>query len=134
MEWKRDNYLISDDRRILDPEKIYGMLSKSYWASDRPKEKILESIDNSLCFGMYCGGQQIGFARMVTDKVFFSWIMDVIIDDTFRGKGLGKWLLECILAHPDIASTKQRLATKDAHGLYEQFGFRTEECMGRPRK
>jgi GNAT superfamily N-acetyltransferase len=134
MQWKKDNYLISDDKSLIDREKIYEMLAKTYWGAYRMKAAIMQSIDNSLCFGVYHEKKIIGFARVVTDKVFFSWIMDVVIDESYRGEGLGKWLLECMLSHPDIKNTKQRLATKDAHGFYQQYGFKIEECMVRDKQ
>lgn len=131
MEWRKGEYLISDDRNLVDTDKVLDMLSKSYWGIGRSNKIVLESINNSICFGVYYKDKLIGFARAVTDKTVFSWIADVIIDESYRGNGLGKWLLECILSHPDIKNTKQRLATKDAHGLYEKFGFKREECMVR---
>jgi GNAT superfamily N-acetyltransferase len=131
MEWRKGEYLISDDRNLVDTDKVLDMLLKSYWGVGRSNKIVLESINNSICFGVYYKDKLIGFARAVTDKTVFSWIADVIIDEPHRGNGLGKWLLECILSHPDIKNTKQRLATKDAHGLYEKFGFKREECMVR---
>lgn len=131
MEWRKENYLISDDPRSLNAANVLQLLSKSYWGAGRPDETVLESIKNSICFGVYYDGNLIGFARAVTDKAVFTWIADVIIDEAYRGKGLGTWLVECILSHPDIKNTKQRLATRDAQGLYEKFGFKTEECMAR---
>jgi GNAT superfamily N-acetyltransferase len=134
MEWIKDEFIISNDKALLDTVKVLDMLSKSYWGAGRPDEIVLESINNSICFGVYHKDKLIGFARALTDKAAFSWIADVIIDEAYRGQGLGKWLVECILSHPDIKNTKQRLATKDAHGLYEQFGFIRDECMTRKIK
>jgi GNAT superfamily N-acetyltransferase len=131
MEWRKEDYLISNDSKLLDTEKVLDLLSKSYWATERANQTVLESIKNSICFGVYHKGELIGFARAVTDKAVFTWIADVIIHECYRGKGLGTWLVECIVSHPDIKNTKQRLATKDAHGLYEKFGFKREECMAR---
>lgn len=133
MEWRRDDCLVSDDRTLIDRDKAHAMIARTYWAEGRTREKVHRSIDRSLCLGLYHEGRMIGFARAVTDRVFFSWIMDLIIEEEFRGRGLGKWLTECLLAHPDIRDTKVRLSTKDAHGLYEQYGFTREECMARPR-
>ncbi|MFD2614192.1 GNAT family N-acetyltransferase [Paenibacillus gansuensis] len=132
MEWKKGMYKISDASDALDLDFICRELSKSYWAGERVRSSIVESIRNSLCFGLYDAlGKQVGFARVVTDKVVFSWICDVIIHEDYRGRGLGKWLMSCVLEHPDVKNTKQRLATRDAHGLYEKFGFQTDEMMTR---
>ncbi|WP_082882297.1 GNAT family N-acetyltransferase [Paenibacillus swuensis] len=132
MEWKKGLYKVSDSGELLDIDFICRELSKSYWASDRVRGSIVESVRNSLSFGLYdVLGKQIGYARVVTDKVVFSWICDVIVHEDYRGRGLGKWLMSCVLDHPDVKQTKQRLATRDAHGLYERFGFVTDEMMTR---
>jgi GNAT superfamily N-acetyltransferase len=133
LKWEKEGYIVSDDKTLLQVGKIEAWLSEAYWAAGRSREIIIKSIQHSLCFGMYNpDGRQIGFARVITDQAVFSWIMDVIIDPEFRGKGLGKKLVECIIAHPDILHTKMGLATKDAHGLYRQFDFEMDECMRRP--
>lgn len=133
MEWQKNEYLVSDDQTLLQIEKIEGWISESYWAKGRSRKVIEESIQHSLCFGLYGqNGRQIGFARVITDQAVFSWIMDVIIDQEYRGRGLGKFIVECIISHPAIKNTKMGLATKDAHDLYRQFGFEIEECMRRP--
>lgn len=133
MEWQKNEYLVSNDQTLLQIEKIEAWISESYWAKGRSRKIIEKSIQHSLCFGLYDqDGRQIGFARVITDQAVFSWIMDVIIDQEYRGRGLGKFLVECIISHPAIKKTKMGLATKDAHDLYRQFGFETEECMRRP--
>jgi GNAT superfamily N-acetyltransferase len=129
MEWKRDGYLITDELDRVNLDAIHGWLSDSYWAKGRPREVMVQAIPNSLCFSLYSGDRQIGFARAVTDKATFSWICDVIIDPAFRGQGLGKWLMACVTGHPDIENTKQILKTRDAHRLYEKYGFRQDHCM-----
>jgi len=100
MEWTKGPYRISDDRSELDLFFIASALQRSYWAADRPREIVEQSLDNSLCFGLYQGDRQLGFARVVTDKVTFAWICDVIVDEDQRGVGLGKWLMECLEEHP----------------------------------
>ncbi|MCM3598391.1 GNAT family N-acetyltransferase [Metabacillus idriensis] len=133
MEWQKNEYHVSDDQTLLQIEKIEAWISESYWAKGRSRKVIEESIKHSLSFGLYDqNGRQIGFARVITDQAVFSWIMDVIIDEEYRGRGLGKFLVECIISHPTIKNTKMGLATKDAHNLYRQFGFETEEYMRRP--
>jgi GNAT superfamily N-acetyltransferase len=132
MEWHKENFRVSDGKESLELETIYKWLSTAYWASDRKKETVKASIEHSLCFGLYYGSKQIGFARVVTDKVVFSWLMDVIVDDTYRGQGLGKWFLKCILEHPDVINTRMGLTTKDAHTFYEKFKFERVACMCQP--
>lgn len=137
-EWQRDEFLISTDRDRLDVPLIHNFLSNdSYWAKGRAIETVKRSIENSLDFGLYKGEQQIGFARVVTDYATFAWIADVFVLDEYRGRGLGKWLMEVILAHPELQKFRRWvLATKDAHEIYRQFGFselrRPERWMERP--
>lgn len=122
---------ISTDSARVDIDFVCRVLGSSYWAEGRPRHVIEESIKHSLCFGIFDSstGKQAGFARVVTDKVTFSWICDVIIDTGVRGRGLGKFLMSEIVAHPDVRETRSRLATKDAHGLYQKFGYEHEELM-----
>jgi len=116
---------ISTDKSRLDLEMIHRFLSeKSYWARKRALEQTKTAIENSICFGLYEGRRQIGFARVVTDKATFAYLGDVFVLDGFRGEGLGKWLMETVISHPEIQGLRRWvLATRDAHGLYEQFGF-----------
>lgn len=123
-EWRRGDYLISDDPARLDIEVIHGYLKRSYWAASRPVERIVRSIEHSLPFGLYKDGRQIGFARAVTDYSTFAYLADVFVLEEFRAEGLGKWLVEVALAHPDLQEMRRwMLATRDAHELYRQFGF-----------
>jgi GNAT superfamily N-acetyltransferase len=124
-EWRRGDYLISTDRARLDWDAIYGYLSgESYWAKGRSMETIRRSVENSLPFGIYKGERQVGFARVVTDYATFAWIADVFVLEEFRGHGLSKWLMDVMLAHPELQGFRRWvLATKDAHGLYHQYGF-----------
>jgi GNAT superfamily N-acetyltransferase len=133
MEWKRDGFSISDDPERLDIGFIDGALQTSYWARGRSIDTIRQSIRNSLCFGVYEGDRQIGFARVVTDQCTFSWVCDVIITPQYRGRGIGTWLMQCVVDHPQTKSTMQILGTKDAHSLYEKVGFVRREMMVRPR-
>ena len=124
MEYKRDQFLISDDPAQLDFEAISDFLSRAYWADKRPREVIRKSLQFSLNFGVYDGNRQIGFARVITDRATFAYLCDVFVHEDFRGKALGKWMMECILAHPELQGLRRwSLATHDAHGLYKQFGF-----------
>lgn len=130
MEWTRKGYRISDDKSELDMFYVVPALQKSYWANGRPQEIIEESIRNSLTLGVYTDDRQIGFARAVTDKCTFAWICDVMIHPDYRGAGLGKWLMDCLSAHPDVANVSlEMLRTRDAHGLYEQYGYTVCDAM-----
>ena len=134
MKMERDGILISTEPGRLDLDFICRGLKRTYWATTRRRDVIKESIRNSVCFGVYdqAAGTQIGFARVVTDRSTFAWICDVFIDEGYRGRGLGKWLMSCVTAHPDVRNSMSILGTRDAHGLYEKFGFVRAELMKRP--
>ncbi len=122
---KRDNFEIDDDRSRLDVDAIHDFLSnESYWAGNRSREQTETAIANSICFGVYDGERQIGFARVVSDKATFAYLGDVYILDEYRGQGLSKWLMQVIVDHSELQGLRRWvLATKDAHGLYEKYGF-----------
>jgi len=123
-QWQRGEYTISTDKSRLDVDVIHGYLNTSYWAAGRSVETIQRSIENSLPFGVYKADQQTGFARVITDYATFAWIADVFILDAFQGQGLGNWLMEVIISHPELQGFRRWvLATKDAHELYRKFGF-----------
>lgn len=120
----KEGFAITTEKDFFNVEYIHAFLSKSYWAEGIPIETVQKSIENSLCFGVFHLGRQIGFARVITDKATFGYLADVFIDEAYRGQGLSKWLMEEILNHPDLQGFRRMmLATKDAHGLYAQFGF-----------
>ncbi|MBI5859086.1 MAG: GNAT family N-acetyltransferase [Sphingobacteriales bacterium] len=120
----RDIYSITTDKLKLDIDFIHRFLTQSYWADRISKEIVAKSIEGSLCFGVFDGDRQIGFARMVTDNATFAYLADVFIEKNYRGKGLSKWLMQIIMSHPDLQGLRRiLLATRDAHGLYSQFGF-----------
>lgn len=123
-EYHRDDYTISTDKTRLDIPCIHQYLSeRSYWAKGRSLEVVKRSIQHSLCFGVYKAGEQVGFARIVTDYATFSWLCDVFILENHRGRGLGKWLVETIVEHPAFHPTnKFMLATSNAHELYRRYG------------
>ena len=129
MKWYKDDYVLTDDRTRVDIGKVTELLSDTYWAKDRPPELVRKSIENSMCFSIFFHNTQIGFCRVATDYAVFAWIADIIIHPEHRGKGLGKLLISIIVKHPDIPGSLQLLKTKDAHSLYEKFGFRIDECM-----
>lgn len=120
-----ESFEISTDKTRLQFDVIQRFLVEdSYWAGNRTAEQTRRAIENSLCFGVYAGTRQIGFARVVSDFSTFAYIGDVFVLEEFRGKGLSKKLMEAMFAHPDLQNLRRWvLATKDAHGLYEQFGF-----------
>jgi GNAT superfamily N-acetyltransferase len=123
-EWSKGEYKISTDRRLLDLDVIYGFLSQSYWAAGRSIETVRHSIDNSLAFGLYSIDKQVGFARVVTDFATFAWLADVFVLEKVRGRGLGVWLLETLVSHPELQNLRRWvLATRDAHELYRKVGF-----------
>lgn len=127
LEWQKGEYTISTDRARLDANAIHKFLSEeSYWAKERTKEQTTLAIKNSLPFGVYTGENLIGFARVVTDYATFAYLGDVFILEDFRGRGLSLWLMETIVNHPDLQGFRRWiLATRDAHALYEKFGFDT---------
>lgn len=117
-------FFISTDKSKLDLDTIHGFLSKSYWADGRTRETIQKSIDNSICFGVYLDEEQIGFARVVSDYSIFAYIMDVFILEEYRGNGYSKQLMHAITTYEDTCDCENWfLRTKDAQGLYSQFGF-----------
>ncbi|CAN5584476.1 GNAT family N-acetyltransferase [soil metagenome] len=125
MEWKRSEFTISTDRERLQLDAIYKFLTEeSYWAKTRTREQTETAVKNSLPFGVYKGENQIGFARVVTDYATFAYLGDVYILQEFRGQGLSKWLMEVLINHPELQGFRRWvLATRDAHTLYEKFGF-----------
>ncbi len=124
-EWQQGDYVISTDRARLDISFIHDFLSNtSYWAQGRSLNVVRRSVDNSLNFGVFNGDKQVGFARVVTDYATFAWLADVFIVSGHRGHGLGRWLIQIIIAHPQLRGLRRWiLATRDAHGLYRRFGF-----------
>ena len=124
-EYRRGNYVISTDQSRLELKVVHDFLTNtSYWAKGRSFETVKRAVENSLSFGLYENDRQIGFARVVTDYATFAWLADVFVLDEFRGQGLGTWLMEVILSHPQLQGFRRwTLATKDAHEIYRRFGF-----------
>jgi GNAT superfamily N-acetyltransferase len=121
-----DGYEISTDPFRLDLDAVHAFLESAYWSPGVPRETVQRSIENSLPFGLYApGGDQAGFARVLTDRAVFAHLADVFVLPEHRGRGLGVWLVETVLDHPELRGLRRfSLATEDAHGLYERFGFR----------
>jgi GNAT superfamily N-acetyltransferase len=125
LEWQKDNFIITTNRDDLQINAILDYLvNQSYWAKNRTAEQMEKIVENSLCFGLYKDEKQIGFARVVTDFATVAYLGDVYVLPEFQGEGLGKWLMEVIVNHPDLQGFRRWvLATRDAHKLYEKYGF-----------
>ncbi|HEU5414780.1 MAG TPA: GNAT family N-acetyltransferase [Candidatus Angelobacter sp.] len=122
--WVRGEFEISTDPARIDLVAVHAFLTNSYWAAGIPLETVERSIRNSLCFGIYQRNCQVGFARVITDCATFAYLGDVFLLQEHRGQGLSKWMMECIMAHPELQGLRRwSLLTRDAHGLYRQFGF-----------
>ena len=124
-----NGFLISDEKELLQLERVHQLLSTTYWASKRDVDTIKASIDNSLCFGVYLDNYQVGFARCVTDYAVIFWLCDVIIDERFRHQGLGQKLVECIVYHEKLKDLRGILTSKNHQPLYAQFGFKSEKSF-----
>src|SRR5215472_17883057 len=123
-EWHRGGYCISTDKNRLDLAVIHNFLAASYWAAGIPIETVRKSIEHSLNFGVYREGEQVGFARVITDYATFAYIGDVFILEDYRGQGLSKWLMQVIADHPELQGLRRwTLLTRDAHELYRKTGF-----------
>jgi GNAT superfamily N-acetyltransferase len=128
MKWQQNEFTITTDKSTFDIAVIHQFLTHSYWAKGIPVATVQKSIEGSLCFGVFIGSRQIGFARIISDMATFAYLADVFIIEEFRGKGLSKWLMEIITGYPELQGLRRfLLATRDAHGLYRQFGFKELE-------
>jgi GNAT superfamily N-acetyltransferase len=120
----KDGFVVSTDPKKLQGEEIFAFLSRSYWAENRSRERVALSLKNSLCFGLYKEGRQIGLARVVTDYSTFAYFCDVYVLEEYRRRGLGKWLVSIVMDHPDLQGFRLwSLRTRDTHELYRRFGF-----------
>jgi GNAT superfamily N-acetyltransferase len=118
------HYEIDTDQARLDRELIHDFLARSHWAKGLPRAVLERALAHSLAFGLYRGGRQVGFARVVTDHATFAYLADVFVIAAERGQGLGRWLVESILAHPELQGLRRwLLGTRNAHGLYRRCGF-----------
>jgi GNAT superfamily N-acetyltransferase len=124
-EYRRGEFLISTDRERVSLDVVHGFLTNCYWAKGISRDVVERSIEHALCFGIYEeSGAQVGFARVVTDFATVAYLGDVFVLESHRGRGLSKWLMECIVQHPALQNLRRWiLLTRDAHGLYSQFGF-----------
>ena len=124
IESVRGEYTISTDRSRIDVAAVHAFLTHSYWSPSIPEDVIRRGIAGSICFGIYQGSEQVGFARVITDQATYAYLADVYVLEAHRGRGLAKWMMEVIMAHPSLQGLRRfTLATRDAHSLYAQFGF-----------
>ncbi len=122
--WQQDDFFISADPALLQPGEIHAYLTRSYWATGRSLEAVERSLEHSLCLGLYHGARQIGLCRIVSDFTIFAYLCDVYVLEEYRGQGLGKQLIAAAVAYPELQTVRRwMLATRDAHGLYSQYGF-----------
>lgn len=124
LEWRREGYLVTTDQAMLDVDAIQAFLARSYWAPGITQETVAQSLRHSLCFGLFHLDRQIGLARVITDSIRFAYLCDVYVLEDFQGQGLGSWLLQCVLEHPQIRTIRRiLLTTQDAQLFYHQLGF-----------
>jgi GNAT superfamily N-acetyltransferase len=126
MDIKFEDYYISDNKELLDIKTIKGFLARSYWASQRSEERTERSIQNSICYGVYHESRQIGYARVITDHATMFYLCDVFIDEAYRGKGIGKKLVESLITSDELKDLMGLLGTRDAHELYKQYDFESD--------
>ena len=129
MNWQKNNFSISSEKKRVDIDALHAMLRQSYWAGDRTREEVEQTVSKSICFSLYKDEDQIGFARVLTDEVAYAIILDMIIREDFRGQGLGTWLMECMLEHPEISRLRQVLWTSDADDFYRKLGFQEMSAL-----
>ncbi len=129
MKWTKGDFSLYDERDKVDAELVHSLLVKTYWARERSLQTVKDTIARCICFSLYDESGQIGFARVLTDYSTYAIILDVVIQERYRGRGLGKWMMECITDHPDIAALKQALWTADADDLYRKSGFFVPENL-----
>lgn len=124
-EYQREDFTVSTDPALLDLAWVHNYLTnEAYWARGRTFPVFIKSVQNSLCFGVYHHSKQVGFGRVISDYATFAYLADVFIDEAYRGRGLGKWLVECVLSDPELQGLRRwMLVTSDAHGLYQRYGF-----------
>jgi GNAT superfamily N-acetyltransferase len=132
IESVRGAYVVSTDRSRIDVAAVHAFLSRSYWSPGIPEDVVRRGIAGAICFGIYHGREQVGFARVITDQATYAYLADVYVLDAHRGKGLSKWMMEVIMSHPSLQGLRRfALSTRDAHSLYRRFGF---ELVANPER
>ena len=129
MIWNKDEFVLYDEKDAVDVDQTHQLLLQTYWASNRPRKKVEKLIKHSTCFSMFRGDEQVGFVRVVSDFASTSWIADMVIKDGYQGKGLGYWMMDCVMSHTSFSHTQFALQTKDAHSFYEKLGFSQRETL-----
>jgi GNAT superfamily N-acetyltransferase len=126
VEVTRGEYVVSTDKHRIDVKSVHAFLASTYWSPEIPEPVLRRAIAGSLCFGIYRGPEQVGFARVITDSATYAYLSDVFVLEGHRGRGLATWMMEVIMAHPSLQGLRRfALSTRDAHALYRQFGFET---------
>lgn len=123
MQWENNGYVLYDEKSRVDIAALHTLLRQTYWAGSRSREKVEKLVANSTCFSLYNEQELVAFVRVVSDFVSTSWVADMVVKSTYRGQGLGRWMMARVLAHPDLVNTQFALQTKDAHSFYEKLGF-----------
>jgi GNAT superfamily N-acetyltransferase len=132
IELTRGEYVVSTDRSRIDVAAVHAFLSRSYWSPGIPEDVVRRGITGAICFGLYHGREQVGFARVITDRATYAYLADVYVLEAHRGRGLAKWMMEVIMSHPSLQGLRRfSLSTRDAHSLYRQFGF---ELVANPER
>jgi len=132
IESRQDDYLMSTDPAKLDAEAVHAFLTTAYWCQGISLGLLKKALANSLCFGIYHKGRQVGLSRVVTDYATYAYLCDVYVLEEHRGKGLGHWMVECVMTHPELQNLRRfTLATRDAHGIYAAFGFTSPKAPER---
>ena len=125
VEERRGEYWLSSDLARMDVDVVHDYLSREYWSRGIPRDVVERSMQNSVCFGVFCGAEQVGFARVISDFATFAYVADVFVLEQHRGRGLATWLMQFVMQHPRLQGLRRwALATRDAHGLYEKVGFK----------
>ena len=132
VEWSRGEYTISTDRSRIDVAAVHAFLTQTYWSPGIPESVVRRAIAGSIAFGIYHGREQVGFARVITDRATYAYLSDVYVLEAHRGRGLATWLMEVVMSHPELQGLRRfALSTRDAHALYAQFGF---EVVANPER
>lgn len=129
MIWNKDGFKLYDEKDVVDVRQTHALLVQTYWAGNRSLKKVKTLIEHSTCFSLFREDEQVGFVRVVSDFASTSWIADMVIKDGYQGKGLGYWMMECVMSHPRFSHTQFALQTKDAHSFYEKLGFAQRETL-----
>lgn len=129
MRWRREQLQLDNTSNDSSVDETYALLQTTYWSHKRPREGVARLLETSLCFFLRAGTEQVGFARVITDYATTSWLADVIIADQHRASGVGTWMMQCVMEHPEICETQFILQTGTAHKFYERLGFAQNEAL-----